>query len=121
MALYSETFKPYRQPTKEQNLLSNEVVDAPPLATSTVTAQDDTEQEVPPDKCAALLAMVCCSGVDLIGTEQYKQFMLLDFADTFTDSSDDFGSTTKLCHQIPTGDSAPIRQALKRIPPTIRA
>jgi len=65
------------------------VVDAPPLATSTVTAKDNTEQKVPPDKYAALWAMVCRSGVDLSGNEQYKLFMLLNFANIFADNSDE--------------------------------
>jgi len=47
--------------------------------------------------------------------------MLLDCAYIFADNTDDFDSTNKLCHQIPTGDSAPIQQALKRLSPTTRA
>jgi len=99
-----------------------EVVDASSLAISTVSTQHDTELEVPPDKHTALWEMVCRSGVDLGETEQYKPFMsLLDFADIFADNSDDFGSTNKVCHQIPMGDSAPIRQSLRRISPATRA
>ena len=98
-----------------------EVVDTPSLAISTIAAQDSYELEVPPDKRAALWEMVCHCGVDLSETEKHELFMLLlDFADIFADNSDDFGSTNKLCHQIPTGDSAPIRQPLRRIPPATR-
>ena len=47
--------------------------------------------------------------------EQLYAF-LLDYSDIFAQSSDDFGQTGRIQHQINTGDSQPIRQQTRRMP-----
>ena len=46
--------------------------------------------------------------------------LLTRYADVFASSSSDLGRTSELHHQINTGDTFPIRQAVRRIPPECR-
>ena len=41
----------------------------------------------------------------------------MDYSDIFASNDKDYGHTSKVCHKIPTGESPPIRQPLRRIPP----
>ena len=54
---------------------------------------------------------------------QRKQLLqLLEcYSDVFADCKDNFGHTNRIQHQIPTGESAPIRQPVRRVPPTKRS
>ena len=42
--------------------------------------------------------------------------LLLDYSDIFARSSDDFGQTGRIHHQIDTGDSQPTHQQTRRMP-----
>ena len=57
-----------------------------------------------------------------VSTSQQQQLfeLLLDFADIFSAFPSDLGYTAKLQHHIDTGNSTPIRQPLRRIPPARR-
>ena len=46
--------------------------------------------------------------------------MLLEFADMFADGPDDFGRIGNIKHEIDTGNSASIRQHVRRVPPPRR-
>ena len=46
--------------------------------------------------------------------------VLLEFSDVFAESPDDFGRTGRKKHEIDTGNSAPIRQHVRRVPPAKR-
>lgn len=48
------------------------------------------------------------------------QALLLDYADIFSRTSDDYGRTDLVQHSIPTGDASPIRQRAYRASPVIR-
>ena len=42
--------------------------------------------------------------------------LLVEYSDIFANNDSDYGHTNKVCHNIPTGNSPPIRQQLRRIP-----
>ena len=46
--------------------------------------------------------------------------LLFDYADIFAADQDDLGRTGKIKHKINTGDSSPIRQPVRRVPPIRR-
>ena len=54
-----------------------------------------------------------------LSEEQKEQFFVLfrEFGDVFAQSSSDFEITSKLEHEIHTGDSTPVRQAVRRLSP----
>ena len=51
------------------------------------------------------------------GEKEQLYILLLSYEDVFAASRDDFGRTGRIQHQINTGDTPPIRQAMRRIPP----
>ena len=57
-----------------------------------------------------------------LSLEEQKQLyaVLLEHADLFATGPDDFGRTGKIKHGINTGDTAPVRQQVRRIPPVRR-
>lgn len=58
---------------------------------------------------------------DQFTTEQLKKIeaVLWEFQSTFSRSEEDFGCTTAIEHEIPTGDTPPIRERYLQIPPTL--
>ena len=50
-------------------------------------------------------------------TEAEKEKFLIDFSDIFSTSKADIGRTSRLQHSIDTGDSPPIRQPVRHLPP----
>ena len=62
------------------------------------------------------MAQQCNSEVSAHDKEIFSHF-LLSYADVFATPQDCLGRTTKLKHNIDTGFSSPIRQAVRRIPP----
>ena len=60
--------------------------------------------------------------VDGLNPQEREQLyaVLLEFADVFAEGPVDFGRTGKIKHEIDTGNSAPIRQHVRRVPPTRR-
>ena len=55
---------------------------------------------------------------DLTEAEKEKFLeLLIDFSDIFSTSKADIGRTSRLQHSIDTGDSPPIRQPVRRLPP----
>ena len=72
-------------------------------------------------KQAELWQAVQHAGDTLSVAEQELLYaVLMENADLFAETSDDFGRTEKIRHQINTGDKAPIRQQVRRIPPARR-
>ena len=70
------------------------------------------------EKRAQLWEKVLEVGDTLSKEEQQQLFMvLLEYADIFAEHPDDFGRTDKVKHSINTGDSPPVRQPVRRIPP----
>ena len=57
-----------------------------------------------------------------LGDKQREAFLhlLLKYSDVFATSESDLGRTGELKHKIQTGDSSPIRQAVRRLPPPRR-
>ena len=79
------------------------------------------QSESPQDKDAMLWEMVEATGEALDSEEREQLFSLLtEYADIFAIDSKDLGRTDKVQHQIVTGDSAPIRQQVRRVPPAKR-
>ena len=68
--------------------------------------------------CEFLWSVVERSEAEL-SEEKKKQFFVLlrEFGDVFAQSSSDFERTSKLEHEIHTGDSTPVRQAVHRLSP----
>ena len=65
-----------------------------------------------------LWQMVVEAGSALSTAEQQQLFTVLsEYADIFAERSGDFGRTNKIRHSINTGDSPPIRQPVRRMPP----
>ena len=60
--------------------------------------------------------------IDGLDPQKQEQLyaVLLEFADVLADDPDDFGRTGKLKHEINTGNAAPIRQHVRRVPPAKR-
>ena len=78
--------------------------------------------EIDQIKSETLLTLAKEASSDLT-PEQHKHFcsLLMGFADIFAVSSSDTGRTDKLEHTIHTGNSPPVRQAVRRLPPPRRA
>ena len=75
--------------------------------------------DVPGEKQQLLWRVV--ENANLPESEQEQLFaLLLDYADIFASDQDDLGCTGKIKHKINTGDSPPIRQPVRRIPPIRR-
>ena len=73
---------------------------------------------VTPEKQQMLWKVVEESADDL--TEEQKGIffeLLLEYVEIFSASKEDIGRTGKLKHTIHTGDSQPIRQPVRRLPP----
>ena len=81
----------------------------------------DERREISGDKREQLWQAVCDVG-DILSDEEQKQLysVLLEYADLFAGKPDDFGRTDKIKHAINTGDAAPVRQQVRRIPPVRR-
>ena len=87
--------------------------------TLNVVQESNGEHGISSDLESALWNLVCESDVPLSDMEQQQLFsLLLDYSDIFASDHNDYGHTNKVCHAIPTGESAPMRQPLRRIPPT---
>ena len=68
-----------------------------------------------------LCSVVEESGAELSEEPKEQFFVLLrEFGDVSAQSSSDFGRTSKLEHEIHTGDSTPVRQAVRRVSPHYR-
>ena len=81
----------------------------------------DPKQTVGVEKQGMLWDLVQRSGQDL-SPEEKEMFhhLLLSYADVFACSTADLGRTDKLVHNIHTGDTRPVRQPVRRIPPQRR-
>ena len=72
-------------------------------------------------KCVMLWKIVEESGTELTNEEKQIFYQLLfDYADVIASSTTDLGRTKKLQHTIHTGDSAPVRQSVRRLSPQRR-
>ena len=77
--------------------------------------------KVPAEKKAMLHTLVAKVGTHLSNPEQTKFYnLLLDYSDIFATNGSDIGRTNALKHIIKTGDSKPIHQPARRLPPNQR-
>ena len=85
---------------------------------ATSTAATPQPMQVTEEKKSLIyeMAQQCNSEVSADDKEIFSHF-LLSYADVFATPQDCLGRTTKLKHNIDTGFSSPIRQAVRRIPP----
>ena len=80
------------------------------------------QPDISPFKQEMLEQMVRQSEEHLTDSQRKQLLQLLEcYSDVFADCKDDFGRTNRIQHQIPTGESAPIRQPVRRVPPTKRS
>ena len=88
---------------------------------STSSVQQVPSHEVLEQKKQQLWQIVLDIG-EKISTEEQQQLyaVLLEHADLFAGGTNDFGRTSKIKHGINTGDAAPVRQQVRRIPPVRR-
>ena len=87
-----------------------------PISVSTIQ-EDKNEADPLSELKSTLWKLVSESDVPLTPTEQEQLFTLLvEYSDIFANNDSDYGHTNKVCHNIPTGNSPPIRQQLRRIP-----
>ena len=82
-----------------------------------VASVQEGTRDVPAAKREMLSSIV--ENIDGLNPQECEQLyaLLFEFADVFADGPDDFGRTGKIKHEIVTGDSAPIRQHVRRVPP----
>ncbi len=86
-----------------------------PTMSETVSPQGP---EVTPEKQRVLWEAVECTAADVGLSEREELYgLLLRYADIFASGSGDLGRTGMLKHSIDVGDSRPIRQAARRVPP----
>ena len=78
------------------------------------------EGVVPPWKQEMLWGLVEKSATNLTQGEQELFYQLLSYADVLAFANSELGRTSKLQHSINTGDTAPVRQGMRRIPPAQR-
>ena len=91
-----------------------------PVTDDVVVAAADLDQ-ASPDMRQALWGVAESLGPDRSeGEKEQFYHLLLLYADVFASSDSDVGRTGKLQHEISTGESPPIRQAVRRIPPLRR-
>jgi hypothetical protein len=92
-----------------------ESVELPP--DSVVAGVSTTKPKLEPEKVEVLRGIVEESSADLNKTEKEQFYALLEeYADVFAFSDAEIGCTSKLQHEIHTGDAPPIRQAVRRLP-----
>ena len=89
-------------------------------ATIDVAGFSESEEEVSDEKRENLRTLAN-SVTGLTSQEKAELFeLLLEYANLFAWSLDDFGRTSKIKHRINTGQNQPIRQQARRIPPAKR-
>ena len=90
------------------------------IVDSTVATVQDQPAENSTDVEAKLWSMV--EGNDSLDNTQkeYLYELLLSYGDIFARNKTDFGRTSKIKHSIDTGEAAPIRQHVRRVPPARR-
>ena len=95
-----------------------ESVESPHNDITVASAQPD----ISPFKQEMLEQMLRQSEEHLTDSQRKQLLQLLErYSDVFANSKDDFGCTNRIQHQIPTGESAPIRQPVRRVLPAKRS
>ena len=80
------------------------------------------QPDISPFKKEMLEQIVRQSEEHLTDSQRKQLLQLLEcYIDVFADCKEDFGRTNRIQHQIPTGESAPIRQPVRRVPPAKRS
>ena len=103
--------------TAGSEIATLESVEPPP--DTVVAAVDNCTQT--PEKEEMLSRLVEENGGDISADEKEQLLTLLgQYADVFAASESDLGRTGNLKHEIHTGDAAPVRQAVRRMPPQRR-
>ena len=79
---------------------------------------NEASKPVTEEKQELLRQMVQHTESDLSSTQRDHVFdVLLEFEDVFANAGDNLGHASSIKHQIDTGDAAPIRQPVRRVPP----
>ena len=100
------------------HIATMESVESPHNDITVASAQPD----ISPFKQEMLEQMVRQSEEHLTDSQRKQLLQLLEcYSDVFANCKDDFGRTNRIQHQIPTGESAPIRQPVRRVPPAKRS
>ena len=85
---------------------------------SASSIQRDSSQDISEEKQRQLWQIVLDVRDKTSAKEQQQLYaVLVEHADLFADGPNDFGRTSKIKHGINTGDTAPVRQQVRRIPP----
>ena len=92
-----------------------------PLVEAAVGVSETPQTLVTKEKSDLIWACVQDIGDHLSSTEQHLLYDLLHgYHDVISSGSHDVGRTSKIRHEIHTGDAPPIRQPVRRIPPARR-
>ena len=88
---------------------------------ATIAAVAEKSTEITEEKRTMLWEMANGTNVDLSEEEKECFYsLLLEYADIFAENRNDYGRTDIVQHGIFTGDHAPIRQQVRRLPPSRR-
>jgi len=91
------------------------------IATVRPSEQSSQHNKPPSDLSDTLWTIVSRSDTELDPNQQQQLHkLLLQFHDVFATDQHDLGHTTAIQHQIDTGNSSPIRQHARRMPPVHR-
>ena len=97
----------------KMNVIAEEAVSV----TSCEAPAAERGMDPPTQQQESLKEMVEAAGEHLSDKDKESLYaVLLEYADLFASSPDDFGRTSKVQHNIDTGGAQPIRQARRRIP-----
>ena len=102
------------------NIGELEEVDDDSLQVNNVQDRGKSSHEyVSADKKQLIWSVAESGAADHLSTTEKAQFydLLLSYADIFAGNDKDIGHTSKLKHDIHTGDAKPIRQSTHRLPP----
>ncbi|XP_071061777.1 uncharacterized protein [Pseudochaenichthys georgianus] len=103
--------------TEEELVLTHTGPSAVEVEVRSISSTPVPNVTVPPDHPALAL-----QGEDLNHNEQQRLSDLLQrWTKVFAANEDDFGHTSAVLHQIPTGDAPPIRQRHRPVPPALYA
>ena len=109
VTIYSGTRIAHMEIIEEANILH--------LSTATTAAvSEQPEENMPGEEDKLWDRVEGNESLDPTQKECLYQF-LLSYKDIFAQNKTDFGRTSKIKHSINTGDAAPIRQPVRRVPP----
>ena len=108
--------------SKGQEIARMEPLPRDPPGAVAAIGSPDLQQAGSDGKKKAILWDLVTQAQEKLSTQEQEQLFatLLTFSDVFSVGPDDLGRTNQIKHGINTGDTAPIRQQVRRIPPILR-